>query len=52
MHNQGLLVLQGRSIAKNLNKVVRFFVVKNGLRGQIGSNLFLDMSDNCNLQKF
>ena len=47
----GLLVLQGRSIAKNLSKVVWFFVVKKGLRGQIGGNLFLDISDDFYLQK-
>ena len=47
---QGLLVLQGRSIAKNLNKVAWFFVVKKGLRRQIGGNLFLDISDDFYLQ--
>ena len=43
MSNQGLLVLQGRSIAKNLNNVAWFFVVKKGLRGQIGGKLYLDI---------
>ena len=49
---QGLLVLEGRSIVKDLSKVVWFFVVKKGLRGQIWGNLFLDISDNFYLQKF
>ena len=49
---QGLLVLQGRSFAKNLNKVAWFFVVKMSLRGQIGGTLYLDISDNFYLQKF
>ena len=43
---QGLLILTGRSIAKNVSKVEWFFfiVVKKGLREQIGGNLFLDIS--------
>ena len=36
---QGLLVLQGRIIAKNISKVAWFFVGKKGLRGQIDGNL-------------
>ena len=33
--DQGFVVLQGRSIHKNLSKVAWFFVGKKGLRGQI-----------------
>ena len=51
MYNQGLLVLQGRNIAKNLSKVAWFLVVKKGLRGQIGGTLFLDISHEFYLQK-
>ena len=49
--HQCLLVLQGRSIAKNLGKVVWIFVDKKGLRGQTGGNLLLDIiSDNSLLR--
>ena len=49
--DQGLVVLQGRSIRKNLSKVAWFFVGKKGVIGQIWDNLFWDICDKFYLQK-
>ena len=37
--------LQGRSIAKNLNKILLQIIEKRGLRVQNGSNLFFNIND-------
>ena len=49
--NQCLLVLQGGSIAKNLNKILLQIIKKKGLRVQIGSKSFFNISDNFYLLK-
>ena len=48
---QDLLVLQGRSIAKNLNKILLQIIKIRGLRVQIGNNLFFNISDDFYLLK-
>ena len=50
-YKQCLLVLQGRSIAKNLNKILLQIIKKRGLRVQIGNTLFFNISDDFYLLK-
>ena len=45
------IVLQGRSIAKNLNKILLQIIKKRCLRVQIGNNLFFNISDDFYMLK-